>query len=111
MKIPKQIITGTFLGGIKSLTAGAMFYISMISFSLSMIIAYDTSIKQRIDIPFWIFFVVMVILVILLIIFEYVIMLPSFIAFNNTQICKHPNPIINELAEIKKLVEDKARYL
>lgn len=107
MRVPNQITTGTFLGGIKSLTAGAMFYISMISFSLSMIIAYDTSIKQRIDIPFWIFFVVMAILVIILVIFEYVIMLPSLIAFNNEQTCKHPNPIMNELAEIKKLLKEK----
>lgn len=105
-KIPEQKKVSPFWGGIKELLGRAMFYIGIINFILIMITAYHTSIKDIMPIPFWTFFLILTAIVFVVMIFEYIIILPSSMAFSNRQSYKHDNPIKDDMNKILKKLDN-----
>ena len=106
IKIPEQKKVSPFWGGLKELLGRAMFYIGIINFILITITAYHTSIKDIMPIPFWIFFLLLFIGLLILMILEYVIILPSSIAFSNRQSYKHDNPVKDDINKILSKLEN-----
>ena len=99
-KIPEQKKFSPFWGGIKELLSRAMFYIGIINFILIMITAYHTSIKDIMPVPFWIFFMTLTVVLFIVMVFEYVVVLPSSIAFSNRQSYKHDNPLKDDITKV-----------
>jgi len=110
-KIPEQKKVSPFWGGIKELLSRAMFYIGIINFILIMITAYHTSIKDILQMPFWIFFSILTIILGIVMVFEYIVVLPSSVAFSNRQSYKHENPIKDDMIKILKKLDDIERRL
>lgn len=110
-KIPEQKKVSPFWGGIKELLGRAMFYIGILNFILIMITSYHTSIKDMIQIPFWIFFSMLTMILGIVMVFEYIVVLPSSIAFSNRQSYKHDNPIKDDFIKILKKLDDIERRL
>jgi len=110
-KIPEQKKVSPFWGGIKELLSRAMFYIGIINFILIMITSYHTSIKDILTIPFWVFFLIMTVILGIVMIFEYIVVLPSSVAFSNRQSYKHDNPIKDDFIKILKKLDDIERRL
>ena len=110
-KIPEQKKISPFWGGIKELLSRAMFYIGIINFILIMITAYHTSIKDILQMPFWIFFSILTIILGIVMVFEYIVVLPSSVAFSNRQSYKHDNPIKDDMIKILKKLDDIERRL
>lgn len=106
IRIPDQKKVSPFWGGIKELLGRAMFYIGIINFILIMITAYHTSIKNFMPIPFWAFFVTLTVILFIVMIFEYIVILPSSIAFSNRQSYKHDNPIKEDMNKIITKLDD-----
>lgn len=104
-RVPEQKKVSTFWGGIKELLGRAMFYIGIINFILIMITAYHTSIKDIMPIPFWTFFLALIVILFIVMVFEYVIILPSSIAFSNRQSYKHDNPIKDDMNKVLKKLD------
>jgi hypothetical protein len=63
---------------------------------------YVIVVKGIVAIPFWVFLLGISGIVAIAMIFEYVIMMPSEIAFTNWQVYEHSNPMRTDLEEIKK---------
>ena len=110
-KIPEQKKFSPFWGGIKELLSRAMFYIGIINFILIMITAYHTSIKDIIPVPFWIFFMVLTVILFVVMVFEYVIVLPSSIAFSNRQSYKHDNPLKDDITKVLNKLDSMEQQL
>ncbi len=110
-KIPEQKKVSPFWGGIKELLSRAMFYIGIINFILIMITSYHTSIKDILPIPFLVFFLILTAILGIVMVFEYVVVLPSSIAFSNRQSYKHDNPIKDDFIKILKKLDDIERRL
>jgi|SRR3989304_7556199 len=106
LKIPEQKKLSPFWGGLKELLIRAMVYIGIINFILIMITAYHTAIKDIMPIPFWLFFLVLTFILFVVMIFEYIVVLPSSIAFANRQSYKHDNPIKDDIIRILKKLDE-----
>ena len=110
--IPSQKDTGQYIGAVKELFGRTSFYITVINFFLLIVTAYYTTIRNFIPISFLSFMLFMVFIVCIAMVIEYVIILPSSVAFQNLQAYKHTNPlkddiklILKRLDEIEKEVE------
>lgn len=110
-KIPEQKKVSPFWGGIKELLARAMFYVGIINFILIMVTAYHTSIKDIMPVPFLTFFLILTAIVFVVMIFEYVVILPSSIAFSNGQSYKHDNPIKDDMNKILGKLDDMEKEM
>lgn len=95
-----------YIGALKTLLARSTFYISILNFAMLAGTSYVIVVKGVIDIPFWIFLLVISGIVTIAMIFEYAIMLPSETAFLNWQAYEHGNPIRYDLEHIKKEIEE-----
>ena len=76
-----------------------------------MITAYNTSIKDIIPVPFWIFFMVLTVILFVVMVFEYVIVLPSSIAFSNRQSYKHDNPLKDDITKVLNKLDSMEQQL
>ena len=107
-KIPQKIVL--VIGAMKELAVRTAFYISVLNFIMISVTAYNTTIKHYLDIPFWLFVVILGTIVFMAMLFEYAIVYPSVVAFNSRQWYKHNNPLVKDIKEIKeelkKLRED-----
>ena len=98
-----------WVGGFKDILTMVIFYMSMISFSLIVITAYNTGLRDWLLIYFpwmkiYIFFGVFLLIALFAMIIEYKFVYPSFYAFRSQQEYKHQSPLRNDLAKcIKKL--------
>jgi len=108
----KQIETGTTLGGLLTLLQRCQFYFSMLNFLMILATFYYTTLRHVIPIPFILFTVIMAGLLLALMVIEYVVVYPSFVAFQMHQAYKR-NPLVkdveeikNEVRELRKLVEE-----
>lgn len=95
-----------YVGALRTLFARTTFYISIINFAMLAGTSYVIVVKGVVDVPFWIFLLAISLVVGIAMIFEYVIMMPSEIAFNNWQVYEHNNPIRYDLEHIKKEIEN-----
>lgn len=95
-----------YIGALKTLLARSTFYISIVNFAMLAGTSYVIVVKGIIDIPFWIFLLAISLVIGIAMVFEYVIMMPSEIAFTNWQIYEHNNPIRYDLEYIKKEIEN-----
>lgn len=105
-RIPEQKRVSPFLGGLKELFSRVMFYVGIINFILIVVTAYHTSIKDIMPIPFLAFFSILIVGLFVAMIFEYIIVLPSSVAFSNRQSYKHDNPIKEDMNKILKKLDN-----
>lgn len=99
-----------WIGALKELVSRSTFYISMMNFVMLAITAYYTTIRHFVHIPFYVFFIALLIIWGSALVFEYMVVLPSQIAFMNVQIYEHNNLIRRDLEKvIKKLNEIEER--
>lgn len=110
-KIPEQKRAHPFLGGLKELFSRVMFYAGIINFVLISVTAYNTSIKYVMPIPYLAFFSILMVGLSIAMIFEYIIVLPSSVAFSNRQSYKHDNPIRDDMLKILKKLDDVSKRL
>lgn len=95
-----------YIGALKNILARSTFYISIINFAMLAGTTYVIVVKGIVAVPFWIFLLAIIGVVMLAMVFEYVIMMPSEIAFTNWQVYEHNNPIRYDLEHIKKEIEN-----
>lgn len=105
-KVPEQKRVSPFLGGLKELVSRVMFYAGIINFILIVVTAYHTSIKDIMPVPFLAFFSILIVGLLVAMVFEYIIVLPSSVAFSNRQSYKHDNPIRSDMLKILKKLDD-----
>lgn len=98
--IPGQKNTGQHIGAIKELFGRTSFYITVINFFLLIVTAYYTTIRNFIPVSFITFMIFALSLVCIAMIVEYVVILPSSMAFQNLQAYKHTNPLRDDIKEI-----------
>ena len=106
----KQIETGTTLGGLLTLLQRCQFYFSMLNFLMILATFYYTTLRHVIPIPFAVFAVVMAVILLVLMVVEYVIVYPSFVAFQMHQAYKR-NPLVKDVEEIKREIEDLKKLI
>lgn len=104
MKIPTQKRI-KYIGGVKVLFTRTGFYITLLNFLMLTVTSYTVVVKDVIKIPFWFFFLIICIVLFCAMLFEWVILLPSEIAFSNKQAYEHNNPIRGDLEDIKREVD------
>ena len=91
-----------WVGGFKDILTMVIFYMSMISFSLIVITAYNTGLRDWLLIYFpwmkiYIFFGVFLLIALFAMIIEYKFVYPSFYAFRSQQEYKHQSPLRKDL--------------
>ena len=103
-----------YIGAMKHVFVRTGFYITGINFIMLAMTTYQVVLKDYIQIPFWVFFLGLVSVVMVAMVFEFVVMMPSEIAFTNWQSYKHNNPVRadlkivkDELEEIKDLLKNR----
>jgi len=113
LKVPKQIETGTTLGGIITLIQRCQFYFSALNFLMILATFYYTTFRHVYpSIPFWIFLVIMAGLLFALMTLEYTVIYPSFVAFQAHQAYrKERNPIVKDIEEIKNEIKELKKIL
>lgn len=104
--IPTQKNTGQHIGAIKELFGRTSFYITIINFFLLIVTAYYTTIRNFIPISFISFMAFAVFLVGVAMIIEYVVILPSSMAFQNLQAYKHTNPFKDDIKLVLKRLDE-----
>ncbi len=57
-------------------------------------------------VPFWVFMLILLGILTLFMVFAYMVITPSLIAFNNKQACEHGNPIMDKLLELEKILKE-----
>jgi len=110
MKVPKQIETGTTLGGILTLLQRCQFYFSLLNFLMILATFYYTTLRHFLSINFIIFLVIMAGLLFVLMLVEYVIVYPSLVAFQMHQAYKR-NPLVKDVEEIKREIKELKKVL
>ena len=101
-RLLKQINTGMWWGGFRSVVSSASGYNSWASLTMQAITLYIVS---NSSIPGWIFISLGVFFILSVLGFEYKISIPSGIRFSNSQMWKHDNPM--RIAIEKCLENDK----
>ena len=101
----RQIETGTTIGGILTLLQRAQFYFSMLNFLMILATFYYTTLRHVLPIPFIVFAVIMAGLLLALMIVEYVVIYPSFVAFQVHQAYKR-NPLVRDVEEVKREIRE-----
>ena len=111
--LPKQIETGTTLGGLITLIQRCQFYFSILNFLMILATFYYTTLKHVCPfIPFWVFVLTMAGLLLALMVLEYTIIYPSFVAFQAHQAYrKERNPIVRDMENIKRELEEIKKIL
>ena len=100
-----------WVGGFKDILTMVIFYMSMISFSLVVITAYNTGLRDWLLVYFpWMkiyyFFGVFLLIALFAMIIEYKFVYPSFYAFRSQQEYKHQSPLREDLAKCLKKLDD-----
>ena len=117
MKILKQRNIGTVFGMAKIIIGQVTPYISWVSLGLVGIMSFYTTISPMftnwgIQLPFWVFILVLGAIIVSVTIMEWIFMLPSYYGASNVQSWEHENPqreklekIERDIAEIKQMLE------
>jgi hypothetical protein len=117
----KQVDTGAWWGGFKSLVSSAGGYASWTSLALQVFNFYLLSSgwfnERNISIPLWLFGISVFLFAIGVFIFEWKVTLPSSYKFTNRQAYEHGNPIredlnkvINKLNHIQKELDEIKKH-
>jgi len=101
----RQIETGTKIGGILTLLQRCQFYFSLLNFLMILATFYYTTLRHILSIPFLVFAVGMAGALFALMVIEYVVIYPSFVAFQMHQAYKR-NPLVRDVEEVKKEVKE-----
>lgn len=94
------------IGAARNLFVRSMFYISLINFLMLAMTTYTVVVRDVVEIPFFVFIVVLVVIIAVSLLFEYCIVLPSETSFMNKQVYEHDNPVKDDLQEIKNTLYD-----
>jgi hypothetical protein len=109
-KFLKQYKLG-WIGGFKDILTMVIFYMSIISFTLVAVTAYNTGLREWLLIYFpwmkiYIFYGILLAIAGIAMVLEYKFVYPSFYAFRSQQEYKHQSPLRADLALcLKKLDE------
>jgi hypothetical protein len=93
----KQENTGQWWGGFKAVISSASGYASWVSYIMQSITLY---IVAKMDIPIWLFFLIIMSFVLTVFMFEWKITIPSAVRFTNAQTYKHDNPMRKDIEKI-----------
>jgi len=105
-----QIETGTTLGGILTLLQRCQFYFSLLNFLMILATFYYTTLRHILPINFILFLVIMAGLLLVLMLVEYIVVYPSFVAFQMHQAYKR-NPLVKDVGEIKEEIRELKKIL
>lgn len=105
----KQINTGKFLGLLILVFQQIGPYLNIFTFMFAGITAYEPiSITLKafgVELPFWLFLVIMTVAAVLLVGFVYLIILPSYFSSVNNQTWEHDNPIKKEFELLNEKID------
>ncbi len=107
-KIFNQVNVGMAWGGFKALLSSASSYASWISLAIQITVFYTVVlpyVKDVIDLPFWLFMLIVVIVGVLVLLFEWKVTIPSSLKFSNKQSYIHDNPIRKDIADLQKDID------
>lgn len=112
----KQYDVGNWWGAAKATFSNAAVYFSVFNTAMIVPMAYVTWIaplvqQYGLEIPFWIFGVLVVVLGIVAMVLEYKLSTPSGFSFWSEQFWKHNNPIRLKMEEQDKRLENMERML
>jgi len=110
-KITKQYNTGSWIGGAKDLLGRSLFYVGVINFALLAVTAYHTTLRDVLSVwipwlTFPIFMGALIAIVLASMVIEYKLILPSTIAYLNSQSYKHQSLLRMQLDRIEKTLAD-----
>ncbi len=101
---------GLWWGAIKLVAQHANIYIQFLILSFSGISAYyilsQWLLSKGVQLPFWIFALVVVVVVFSLILFEWKLGMPSMFAAWNDQWWEHSNPLKKEVKELNRKLDE-----
>ena len=114
-KVLRQYKLG-WVGGFKDILTMVIFYMSIISFTLVAVTAYNTGLREWLLIYFpwmkiYIFYGVLLIVAAVAMVVEYKFVYPSFYAFRSQQEYKHQSPLRADLAKVLVLLNDISKRL
>ncbi|OYT63832.1 hypothetical protein B6U67_01820 [Methanosarcinales archaeon ex4484_138] len=99
----KQINGRVSFGRIKVVFSRLGAYVGYVNFAILLMTFY--SVKGYKYAPLWLYIVITIAGILCLGLFDYLIVMPCEIAFQNEQAVKHQNPIYNEIEKINKSLE------
>jgi len=103
-KQPRQIKGRIWLGRLKVTFSRIGAYVSYINFLMLILTFYSVTGHRYASLET--FLLLAIVGVLILGDFDYFIMLPSEVSFQNEQVAKHNNPIYDEIKVIKKKLEE-----
>ena len=114
-KVLRQYKLG-WVGGFKDILTMVIFYMSIISFTLVAVTAYNTGLREWLLIYFpwmkiYIFYGVLLVVAAIAMVVEYKFVYPSFYAFRSQQEYKHQSPLRADLAKVLVLLNDISKRL
>jgi hypothetical protein len=108
-KFLKQVDTGAWWGGFKSIVSSAGGYASWASLALQVFNFYLLSnswfADRNISIPLWLFAISIFIFAIGVLVFEWKVTIPSSYKFINAQGYKHDNPIRKDIEKLQSDID------
>ena len=114
-KVLRQYKLG-WVGGFKDILTMVIFYMSIISFTLVAVTAYNTGLREWLLIYFpwmkiYIFYGFFLLVALFAMVIEYKFVYPSFYAFRSQQEYKHQSPLRSDLALCLKKLDDISEEL
>ncbi len=103
----KQINLGSWIGALKIVFGQVGQYVSYLTMALAGIGAYPVIISWGINVPVWMYVMILVGFVLVICLVEYVIGQPPTFSYWNQQWWKHDNPFRQDYEERMKRIEDK----
>lgn len=105
-----------WVGALQVQISNSMFYLSLISTGMMVLTFWYTAgyqIQQTylLWLDLWIFILVVIAVLIMVMILDYTFVYPARQKFLNIQSCKHENPAMIEILELRKEVSDIKRLL
>jgi len=114
LPLPKQYDTGSFIGSVLFLYGRGMGLVGIATTLMGMMTWYAVSTERWPFlgvVPIWGFALIWGFFFTLVMIFVYMFVTPSVIAFSNLQSAKHENPIMESCRRIEKELEEIKKKL
>lgn len=109
MKI-RQSRLPMWVGAFQVQISNSMFYMNIVSMAMMIgtfwyTAGYQISAKYLPWMNIWLFIVVVVVIFIIVMISDYMLIMPTRVAFTNKQACKHDNPAMVEILNLTRKID------
>ena len=99
-----------WVGGFKDVVAQLIFYVSIVNFTLIVVTAYNTTLRDFIlqwlpGFKLWMFFAILIIILFGLMVLEYKFIVPSLYSFRGKQMFEHQSKVMDELIKTQKALK------